>query len=147
MSKGKLFVISGASGVGKSTLANILLRFYEPQEGEVLIDGQSLSNCSYSSIRQAVGIVNQENIIFDEDIIKISAVTALGSSNDRIEASTDGKRTEIGFNNRFMLDALRSCETDEVLINLNGPLAPAIILPPEGDNFLYLILPVRIKND
>ena len=85
--------------------------------------------------------------IFDEDIIKISAITALGSFNDKIEASTDGKRTEIGFNNRFMLDALRSCETDEVLINLNGPLAPAIILPPEGDNFLYLILPVRIKND
>lgn len=60
--------VVGVSGVGKSTLANILLRFYEPQEGEVLIDGQSLSNCSYSSIRQAVGIVNQENIIFDATV-------------------------------------------------------------------------------
>ena len=60
--------VVGVSGVGKSTLANILLRFYELQDGEVLIDGQSLSNCTYSSIRQAVGIVNQENIIFDATV-------------------------------------------------------------------------------
>lgn len=60
--------VVGVSGVGKSTLANILLRFYEPGEGEVLIDGQRLSDYTYSSIRQAVGIVNQENIIFDATI-------------------------------------------------------------------------------
>ena len=83
-------------------------------------------------------------MIFDEDTIKISAITANGSFSDKIEGSTEGKRTEIGFNNRFMLDALRSCDTDEVLINLNGPVSPAVILPPEGDSFLYLILPVRI---
>ena len=85
--------------------------------------------------------------IFDEDTIKISVITALGSANDRLSASVDGKRTEIGFNNRFLMDALRSSDTDEVLIDLNGPFSPAIILPPEGDSFLYLVLPVRIKND
>ena len=85
--------------------------------------------------------------IFDEDMIKISVVTALGSANDRLSASVEGKRTEIGFNNRFIIDALRSCDTDEVLIQLNGPYSPAIILPPEGDSFLYLVLPVRIKNE
>ena len=85
--------------------------------------------------------------IFDEDVIKVSVVTSLGSANDRLSASVDGKRTEIGFNNKFLLDALRSCDTDEVMIDLNGPFAPAIIVPPEGDSFLYLILPVRIKND
>ena len=60
--------VVGASGVGKSTLANILLRFYKPQDGEILIDGQRLSDCTHSSIRQAVGIVNQENIIFDATV-------------------------------------------------------------------------------
>ena len=84
--------------------------------------------------------------IFDEDTVKLSTVTALGSFNDKFSASVDGKRTEIGFNNRFVMDALRSCECDEVLINLNGPLAPAVIVPTEGDHFLYLILPVKIKN-
>ena len=71
----------------------------------------------------------------------------MGSANDKIAGSTEGKRTEIGFNNRFMLDALRSCDTDEVLIHLNGPVSPAVIVPPESDSFLYLILPVRIKSE
>ncbi|MCH5197505.1 MAG: DNA polymerase III subunit beta [Oscillospiraceae bacterium] len=84
--------------------------------------------------------------IFDEDLIKLSAVTALGSASDKIRASIDGKRTEIGFNNRFILDALRSCDSDEILINLNGSVAPAVILPTDGESFLYLILPVRIKT-
>ena len=85
--------------------------------------------------------------IFEEDEIRLSAVTALGSASDRIKVSIDGVRTEIGFNNRFLLDALRSCDTDEVLIELNGSLSPAVIVPPDGESFLYLILPVRIKND
>ena len=65
---GEKIGVVGVSGVGKSTLANILLRFYEPQTGEILIDGQSLNNCAYSSIRQAIGIVNQENVIFDATV-------------------------------------------------------------------------------
>lgn len=85
--------------------------------------------------------------IVDEGIIKVSAITALGSASDKLDASVSGKRVEIGFNNRFFLDALRSCDTDEVLINLNEPISPAVILPPDGNNYLYLVLPVRIKND
>ncbi len=85
-------------------------------------------------------------LIFDEDTARISAVTSLGSASDKIKASVDGKRTEIGFNNRFLLDALRSCDTDEVMINLNGPVSPAIILPPDGESFLFLILPVKLPN-
>ncbi len=85
--------------------------------------------------------------IFEDDILKLSAVTALGSASDKIDVSIDGERTEIGFNNRFLLDALRSCDTDEVIVELNGSFSPAVIVPPEGESFLYLILPVRIKND
>ena len=85
--------------------------------------------------------------IFDEDQIKISVITAIGSANDRMSASIDGKRTEIGFNNRFITDALRSADTDEVIIHLNGSFSPAVILPTEGDSFLYLVLPVRIRNE
>ncbi len=85
--------------------------------------------------------------IFADDEIKVSAVTALGSASDRISVSISGENTEIGFNNRYLLEALRSCDTDEVLINLNGPVSPAVIVPPEGDDFLYLILPVKIKSE
>lgn len=84
--------------------------------------------------------------IFEDDELKLSTFTALGSFNDKIFVSVDGERTEIGFNNRYLLDALRSCDTDEVLIELNGSYSPAVIIPPEGNNFLYLILPVKIKS-
>lgn len=65
---GEKIGIVGASGVGKSTLANLLLRFYEPQEGEIRIDNQPISKCKYSSIRQAIGIVNQENVVFNTSV-------------------------------------------------------------------------------
>ncbi|MBQ6865158.1 MAG: DNA polymerase III subunit beta [Clostridia bacterium] len=82
---------------------------------------------------------------FSDDSIRMSVVTALGSATDRMETSVTGKATEIGFNSRYVLDALRSCEADEVLIDLNGPVSPCLIVPTEGDHFMYLILPVRLK--
>ena len=85
--------------------------------------------------------------IFDENSIRISTVTSLGTANDRLSCITEGKRVEIGFNNIFLLDALKACSIDEVKITLNGPLSPITIVPPEGDNFLFLVLPVRLKNE
>ena len=85
--------------------------------------------------------------IVDSGIIKLSSVTSIGTASDKLGADIKGKRVEIGFNNRYLLEALRSCDTDEVLINLNGSLSPAVIVPPEGDSFLYLILPVKIKSE
>ncbi len=83
--------------------------------------------------------------IFDDNTIKISSITSLGTANDKISAQIDGERIEIGFNNRFLIEALRVCDTDEVLIKLNSPVSPIIILPPEGESFLFLVLPVRLK--
>ena len=108
---GEKIGVVGVSGVGKSTLANILLRFYEPQEGEILIDGQRLCNCTYSSVRKNVGIVNQENIIFDatvrDNITLGSAATdeELWSILEKvylkseIEKLSDGLDTMLGKNN------------------------------------------------
>ena len=85
--------------------------------------------------------------VFDENTIRISSITSLGSANDKIDAVIDGNRVEIGFNNRFMLEALKVVDTDEVRIELNGAVSPILILPPEGDSFLFLVLPVRLKNE
>ena len=85
--------------------------------------------------------------IFDEDTIKLSSVTSLGTASDSVAAQIEGKSLEIGFNNKYLTDALRVADTDEVRFELNGPVAPIIILPPEGDSFLFLVLPVRIKSE
>lgn len=52
----------------------------------------------------------------------------------------------MGFNSRFLLDALKNAETDEVRLELSGPLSPMKMLPLEGDSFLFLVLPVRLKK-
>lgn len=85
--------------------------------------------------------------IFDDNAIRMSSITAVGSANDKISAEIEGSKVEIGFNNRYLLDALRACGTDKVKIKLNGPVSPILILPTEGDNFIYLVLPVRLKKN
>ena len=85
--------------------------------------------------------------IFGDNLIKISSITSLGTANDKISASIEGESCTIGFNNKYMLDALKVCDTDEVRIMLNGPVAPILIVPNEGDSFIFLILPVRLKNE
>ena len=83
--------------------------------------------------------------IFDDDMIKISSITTIGAANDRLPAQINGNKIEIGFNNRFLIDALRVCDTDEVKIKLASPVLPIIIEPKEGDSFLFLVLPVKLK--
>lgn len=83
---------------------------------------------------------------FKDGYIQVSCITPLGSASDRIEADISGNGEEMGFNSRFLLDALKNCETDEVRIELNGPLSPMKILPVTGETFLFLVLPVRLKR-
>ena len=85
--------------------------------------------------------------VFDENTIRISSATALGAANDKIPASIEGKRVEIGFNNTYLTDCLRTVDVDEVKIELSSPVSPIIIKPVEGDNFIFLIIPMRLKNE
>ena len=82
---------------------------------------------------------------FNGNELKISTATALGTANDKLEVSTDGNDIEIGIQSRYILDALRACEEEEVIINMVNPLSPVCIVPTTGEGFLYLILPVRLN--
>lgn len=81
------------------------------------------------------------------DEIKLSCSTAVGKANDMIPASVRGNDVEIGFNNRYLLDALKNAETDEIKVMLNGSLSPMIIKPVQGDNFTFLVVPMRLAAD
>ena len=85
--------------------------------------------------------------IFGDNLIKVSVITSLGTANDKLSAQIDGESCTIGFNNKYMLDALKVCDTDEVKILLNGEVAPILIVPNQGDEFIFLILPVRLRNE
>lgn len=66
--KGKTIALVGPSGGGKSTLADLIPRFYDPTAGEVLIDGISLTDYEKESLRQQMGVVTQESILFNDTI-------------------------------------------------------------------------------
>ena len=82
-----------------------------------------------------------------EGCIQIACSTPLGKSYDEVFCTMSGESVEMGFNNKYMLDALKAADTDEVRIEISGPLSPIKILPPDGDSFLFLVLPVRLKNE
>lgn len=65
---GSHVAVVGKSGCGKTTLSSLLIGLYEPAAGHILIDGQLLSRCSLRSIRQSIGIVQQEVLLFDGTI-------------------------------------------------------------------------------
>lgn len=81
------------------------------------------------------------------DQIKLACSTTVGRANDMIPASVRGNDVEIGFNNRYLLDALKNAETDEIRVMLNGSLSPMIIKPVEGDSFTFLVVPMRLAAE
>jgi len=91
---------------------------------------------------------NPLRISFAPDKITVRCQTALGKVVDEFPPEKmEGDSVEIGFNNRYMLEALRNSRSEQVVLEINGPLSPVKMLPVEGKDFIYLVLPVRFKNE
>ena len=110
------------------------------------------TNDAIKCIDRALPVIenNQKNPIrclFDSDQMRVSTVSSVGRVVDYTHANTSGDRVEIGFNSKFMLDALNAADTDEVRIELAGPVSPVKVMPIDGEGFLFLVLPMRLKNE
>ena len=79
---GKITALVGQSGAGKSTIINLLPRFYDPQEGKILIDDQDIKKVNLSSLRNNISLVSQDVILFD-DTIKNNIAYANSSANQK----------------------------------------------------------------
>ena len=83
---------------------------------------------------------------FDMNKVYLSAKTGNGEAKDICPLKGDGQGLEIGFNNRYLMDALRYAPADEVVLELNTGISPCVLTPVDGsDSFLYMVLPVRLK--
>ncbi|MFI2742856.1 ABC transporter ATP-binding protein [Zhouia sp. PK063] len=86
--KGKMVALVGQSGSGKSTIANLITRFYDVNEGTISIDGHNIKNLTKASLRSTMGIVTQDSILFNDSVannIKIGKPEA--TNNEVVEAA------------------------------------------------------------
>jgi subfamily B ATP-binding cassette protein MsbA len=84
---GQVIALVGLSGAGKTTLANLLPRFYDVTGGAILMDGVDIRDITLKSLRTQIGIVTQETVLFDDTIANNIAYGATRTSRDDIEAA------------------------------------------------------------
>ena len=82
---GKTVAVVGPSGSGKSTLARLLFRFYDVQQGRILIDGQDIRQVTQASVRQAIGIVPQDTVLFNDTVAYNIAYGQPGANQAQVE--------------------------------------------------------------
>ena len=81
---------------------------------------------------------------FRNDLLKISSNAEMGNVEEEMEASLHGENVDIAFNSRYIMDVIRNVVEEELCMKLNSSVSPCVIVPKDGDEFLYLILPVRV---
>lgn len=84
---------------------------------------------------------------FDYDTVRINCKTSMGNVYDEISSKITGETLEIGVNNRYMLDALRACGHDTVIFEMSSSLSPIVIRPIEGNEFTFIVVPMRYRAD
>ncbi|HYR05693.1 MAG TPA: ABC transporter ATP-binding protein/permease [Gallionella sp.] len=107
--EGHTVAVVGASGAGKSTLSRLLFRFYDVQQGRILVNGQDIRSVTQSSLRAAIGIVPQDTVLFNDTIYyniaygrpaathqEIIAAAQAAHIHDFIESLPQGYKTRVG---------------------------------------------------
>ncbi len=107
----------------------------------------------FASCVDRVGLVVSEKYkspircVFGNQEVQMRTATTIGAAEDRCAYAGDGKELEIGFNVRYMADALRAVPSEEVTLELTNGLSPIVMTPVDDkEDFSYMILPVRIKS-
>ncbi|RYF76503.1 MAG: ABC transporter ATP-binding protein/permease [Comamonadaceae bacterium] len=89
---GKTVAVVGPSGSGKSTLARLLYRFYDVQQGRITIGGQDIREVTQASVRQAIGIVPQDTVLFNDTVEYNIAYGRPGATREEVEAAARAAR-------------------------------------------------------
>ena len=107
--RGKTVALVGQSGSGKTTIANLLARFYDATEGEILIDGNNIKDLKVRDYRKMIGMVTQESVLFNDSVYnnilmgkpdadreEVEAAAKIANAHDFILNLSDGYDTNIG---------------------------------------------------
>lgn len=120
-----------------------------PRNNTVRVEGDTralLSSIDRVSLIISDKLKSPLRCIFDDGVLRLSTKTAIGDANDVCPIDGSGGGLEIGFNNKYLMDALKAAPADKVRLELTTGVSPCVILPTgEEENFLYMVLPVRLK--
>ena len=106
----------------------------------------------YSSIERVGLIVSEKykspvRCVFGSHVAQLRTNTTIGAAEDQCPIAGDGKELEIGFNVRYLADALKAVPSEEVTLELTNGLSPIVLTPVDDKyDFSYMVLPVRLKN-
>ena len=106
-----------------------------------------------SSSLERVGLIVSEKYkspvrcVFSDQVLLLKTNTTIGAAEDRCSFAGDGKELEIGFNVRYLCDALRAVPSEEVVLELTNGLSPIVMTPVDDQyDYSYMVLPVRISS-
>jgi subfamily B ATP-binding cassette protein MsbA len=132
---GQMVAIVGRSGAGKTTLVNLLPRFYDVTGGAILIDGRDIRDVTLASLRGQIGMVTQETVLFDDTIAaniaygtpgatpqQIEAAARAANAHDFVVAQPEGYRTRIGERGQRLSGGQRQRVTIARALLKNSPL-------------------------
>lgn len=131
----------------EGTFHNYKLSIPSEYKTEVILNKKdfaaSLERCSL-----IIDDKNKSAVCFETsgNSVKLSCKTGIGKVNDAISADISGEAVKIGFNNKLMLDALRAADGDKLRIRLNGAMKVIELLPLEGESYIFLVMPIQLKN-
>ena len=91
---GKTIAIVGPSGAGKSTISRLLFRFYEPSAGRITIDGQDIGAVTQASLREAIGMVPQDTVLFNDTILYNIRYGRDGASDEEVAAAANNAQID-----------------------------------------------------
>ena len=99
-----------------------------------------------ASLFAKVGKNNLIKLNIQENELEITSKSEEGNVRENVYISREGKDLIIGFNSKYLIDSLKAIDDENIVMLFNTPISPCLITPVEGNEYEYLVLPVRITN-
>lgn len=97
-----------------------------------------------ASLMAREGKNNLIKMSFRKNLLRISSNAEMGDVEEEMEADLNGEDIDIAFNSRYIIDVIRNVAGEELYMNFNSNVSPCVVMPPQGEEYVYLILPVRV---
>ena len=116
-------------------------------ETEITMDTSELTRCLERCSLLISGKYNAPvRCKFSGGFLEVWCKTGIGEIHDRIPAQISGPDVTIGFDNRFLLEAVRAADCDQIRIQLTGGNRVAKLVPPQGESFIFLLMPIQLRQ-